>query len=418
MRIAVVGGGISGLGAAWLISKDPDHEVVLFERDDRLGGHTHTHRTTIDGTAWNVDSGFVVYNDDHYPLFKRLVDELKLASQPIDMGLSVLDGRTGMEYNAGSFGSLLARPRNLLDQKFLKMLAEIKRFDKEAPKLLDTEGAGPLLGEYLREQKYSPMFIDNHIVPLVSALWYLSPAQALDFPCKYLVRYMRSHKMLDASRRPQWRCLVGGSMRYIEEMRKDWKVTERTNTPALRIARDDDGVRIFSKLGEERFDEVILACHSDQALRLLVDPSEMETKILGAMPYQESEVVLHTDARLLPRKKRAWAAWNAYIPAKPSSVCTVSFYMNALQKLEAPEPLIVTFNRTAEIDTSKIIARNTYQHPLYTRQSIDAQHQRVKINGQRHTWFSGAYWRYGFHEDGLRTAVSVAKALGVEWHQH
>ncbi|MBS0457199.1 MAG: FAD-dependent oxidoreductase [Proteobacteria bacterium] len=418
MRIAVVGGGISGLGAAWLISKDPDHQVTLFEREERLGGHVDTQRVQVGGQEYDVDMGFSAYTDENFPLFKRLLDELHVKSQPVHMGLSVLDGRSGMEYNASSVGSLLARPRNLLDQKFLLMLAEIKRFHKEAPHLLEGEGAGPTLGEYLREQKYSSMFVDNHIVPLVGALWLAPVAHVMALPGKYVVRFLRSHKMLRDGKHLQWRSIVGGSARYVEAMRKDWKVAERLNTPVLRITRDDDAVRIASKHGEERFDQVILACHSDQALRLLADPSEMETRLLGAMRYQENEAVLHTDARLLPRKKRAWGAWNAYVAPQASDQCTLSYCMNILQKLDSPEPLIVTLNRTAEIDPAKILARKSLHHPVYDRQSIDAQHQRVKINGQRRTWFSGAYWRYGFHEDGLRTAVSVAKAMDVEWHHH
>ncbi|MBS0193474.1 MAG: FAD-dependent oxidoreductase [Proteobacteria bacterium] len=418
MKIAVVGGGISGLGAAWLISKDPDHEVVLFEREEYLGGHTRTHKVTLDGRAFNVDLGFTAYNDENYPLFKRLLDELGVASQPVHVGISVQDARSGIDYNTTSFSSLMARPRNLLDQKFLKMLSEVKRFDNQAPHILEMEGAGPTIGEYVREQQYSPMFIDNHLVPMVSALWLTSPQQVLNLPGKYLIRFLRSHKMLQARKQPEWRTVVDGSARYVEEMRKGWKVAERLNTPVLRIARDEDAVRITTKNGEESFDQVILACHSDQALKLLSDASEMETKILGAMSYQTCEAILHTDARLLPAKKRAWAAWNAHIPAKPATACTMSFCMNILQKLDAPEPIILTLNRSNEIDTSKIITRASWQHPVFTRESIDAQNQRVKINGQRRTWFSGAYWRYGFHEDGLRTAISVAKALGVEWHHH
>jgi predicted NAD/FAD-binding protein len=416
MRVAVVGGGISGLGAAWLISRDPDHQVVLFERDDRLGGHTHTHKVQMDGREFNVDTGFIVYNNENYPLLKRLFDELGVATQPTQMSFSVQDGRSGLEYNAAGFGSLMANPRNLLDQKFLKMLGEIKRFYKEAHHLLETEGAGPTLGEYLREQNYSPMFVDDHLLPMVSALWSAPPSQIMNFPGKYLIRFMRNHRMLQVKGRPEWRTVTGGSARYIELMSKGWKVQTRLGAPVLKILRDDDVVRLVTDDGEERFDQVVLACHSDQALGLLGDPSEQEKAILGAIPYQENEAVLHTDARLLPKKKKIWAAWNAYVPAQPGNNCTVSYYMNLLQNLDAPEPLIVTLNRTAEIDPARIISKMRYQHPVFTRKSIDAQNQRVKINGQRRTWFTGAYWRYGFHEDGLRTAVSVAKALDVEWH--
>lgn len=414
MRIAVVGSGIAGLSAAWLLSRE--HEVVLFERDDRLGGHTHTHKIVLENREFAVDTGFIVYNNEHYPLLRRLFDELGVASQPTNMSFSVQDARSGLEYNPGSFGNLMAHPRNLLDPKFLKMLSEIKRFYKEAGHLLETEGAGPTLGDYLREQKYSPMFIEDHLVPMVSALWSAPSSQIMNFPGKYLVRFMRNHNMLQVNGRPQWRTVTGGSSRYIDMMRRTWKVEERLETPVLRILRTDDDVRLVTDDGEERFDQVVLACHSDQALAMLGDASEMETSILGAIPYQNNDAVLHTDARLLPRNRKAWAAWNSYVPAHESSACTVSYYMNMLQSLDAPEPLIVSLNRTDDIDPSKIIAMMKYQHPVYTSTSIAAQNRRVAINGQRRTWFCGAYWRYGFHEDGLRSAVSVAKALDVEWH--
>jgi predicted NAD/FAD-binding protein len=416
MRIAVVGGGISGMAAAWLLSRDPDHEIVLFERDDRLGGHAHTHKVVMDGKLFMVDTGFIVYNNENYPLLKRLFEELGVATQPTTMSFSVQDSRNGLEYNAGNFGTLMANPRNFFDQKFLKMLGEIKRFYKEAHHLLETEGAGPTLGDYLREQNYSAMFIEDHLVPMVSALWSAPANQIMNFPGKYLIRFMRNHRMLQVSGRPEWRTVTGGSSKYIELMRKGWKVAERLETPVLRILREEDCVRVVTDEGEEKFDQVVLACHSDQALAMLGDPTDEERNILGAIPYQDNEAVLHTDPRLLPKKRKAWAAWNAYVPAQPGNACTVSYCMNILQKLDASEAIVVTLNRTAEIDPSKIIARMRYQHPVFTTKSINAQNRRVAINGQRRTWFSGAYWRYGFHEDGLRSAVSVAKALDVEWH--
>ena len=414
MRIAVVGSGISGLAAAWLLSRD--HQVVLFERESRLGGHTHTHKVVMNGREFAVDTGFIVYNEETYPLLKRLFSELGVATQPTNMGFSVQDARSGLEYNAGSLGSLLANPRNMVDPKFLKMLGEIKRFYKEAHHLLETEGAGPTLGKYLQQQQYSPMFVEDHLIPMVSALWSAPAKQIMNFPGKYLIRFMRNHRMLQVHGRPQWRTVTGGSSRYIDLMRKNWKVQERLETPVLRILRTDDDVRLVTDDGEERFDHVVLACHSNQALALLGDASETETSILGAIPYQDNDVVLHTDARLLPSRKKLWAAWNAYVPAQPGAACTVSYCMNILQALDAPQPLIVTLNRSADIDPNKIIATMKYQHPVYTSASINAQNRRVAINGLRRTWFTGAYWRYGFHEDGLRSAVSVAKALDVEWH--
>ncbi len=416
MKIAVVGSGIAGLGAAWLLARDRDNEVVLFERESRIGGHTHTHKVVLENREFSVDTGFIVYNNENYPLLKRLFDELGVPTQPTNMSFSVQDARSGLEYNAGSLGGLFAQPRNLLAPKFLKMMGEIKRFYKEAHHILEIEGAGPTIGDYLREQKYSPLFVEDHLIPMVSALWSSPSTQIMNFPAKYLVRFMRNHQMLQVKGRPQWRTVTGGSSRYIDLMRKDWNVQERLETPVLRILRTEDDVRLVTDDGEERFDHVVIACHSDQALAMLADPSEAETSILGAIPYQNNDVVLHTDARLLPRNRRAWAAWNAYVPAQDSGKCTVSYYMNTLQSLDAPEPLIVSLNRTDDIDPAKIIAFMKYQHPVFTSASISAQNRRVAINGQRRTWFCGAYWRYGFHEDGLRSSVSVAKALDVEWH--
>ena len=413
MKIAVVGSGIAGLGAAWLLSRQ--HEVVLFEREARLGGHTHTHRVTMQGREFAVDTGFIVFNNENYPLLARLFHELGVASQPTTMSFSVQDARNGLEYNAGSLGGLFCQPRNLLAPKFLRMLREIRRFYREAHHLLETEGAGPTLGAYLREQDYSPLFIQDHLIPMASALWSSPSDRIMNFPAKYLVRFMRNHQMLQIKGRPQWRTVTGGSSRYIDAMQRNWKVQTRLKTTVLRVMRDDDRVRVTTDGGEEQFDQLVMACHSDHALALLGDASELERSILGAMPYQNNDTVLHTDARLLPRNRKAWAAWNAYVPAQENAACTVSYCMNILQALDAPKPLIVTLNRSAEIDPDKIIARMRYRHPVFTQTSVQAQNRRAAINGLRRTWFAGAYWRYGFHEDGLRSAVSVANGLGVQW---
>ena len=413
MKIAVVGSGIAGLGAAWVLSRE--HEVVLFEREDRLGGHTHTHNVTLGGREYAVDTGFIVFNDQNYPLLTQLFGELDVASESTTMSFSVQDARNGLEYNAGSLDGLFCQRRNLFAPKFLRMLGEIKRFYRDAHALLETAGPGPTLHDYLREQDYSALFIEDHLIPMASALWSSPSAQIAEFPAKYLIRFMRNHNMLQVAGRPQWRIVSGGSSRYIEAMRKRWKVQERLDTPVLRILREEDGVRLATDDGEERFDHVVLACHSDQALALLGDANELERNILGAIPYQDNDVVLHTDASLLPRNRKAWAAWNAYVPAGAGEACTVSYCMNILQSLDAPEPLVVTLNRSHDIDPAKIIARMRYQHPLYTHSSVDAQKRRGAINGLRRTWFAGAYWRHGFHEDGLRSAVSVARALDVEW---
>ena len=413
MRIAVIGSGIAGLGAAWLLSRQ--HEVVLFEKDERLGGHTHTHRVALAGREVAVDSGFIVHNPTNYPLLTRLFDELGVRSQATTMSFSVHDARNGLEYNATNLDGLFCQRRNLLSPRFLRMVREILRFYRECPALLDAPGEGPSLGDYLREGGYSPMFIEDHLVPMASALWSSPSSTILSFPAKYLVRFMANHHMLRVNERPQWRVVEGGSSTYVAAMSRNWPVQVRLATPARRITREQDAVVVNSRDGDERFDQVVLACHSDQALSLLAAPSQAEREILGAIPYQDNETVLHTDARLLPKRRKAWAAWNAYVPAQHDGQCTVSYCMNLLQSLDSPEPFVVTLNRSADIAADKIIARMRYQHPVYTHASVAAQSRRHEINGVDRIWYAGAYWGFGFHEDGLRSAVDVAHALGQPW---
>ena len=413
MRIAVIGSGIAGLGCAWLLSRQ--HEVVLFEKDGRLGGHTHTHRFARDGRDYAVDSGFIVHNPTNYPLLTRMFDELGVASQDTTMSFAVHDERSGLEYNAGSLDGLFCQRRNLLSPRFLRMVREILRFYRECPALLAEDGDGPTLGEYLGRNGYSPMFVDDHLVPMASALW-SSPSQTiLSFPAKYLVRFMANHHMLNAGERPPWRVVRGGSSSYIEAMSRSWAVQVRLSQPVRRVRRTDVGVVVATAQSEDIFDQVVLACHSDQALALLENPTRTERDVLGAIEYQENETILHTDARLLPTRRKAWAAWNAHVPATPGAPCTVSYCMNLLQSFESPEPFVVTLNRTQDIAADKIVARMRYQHPVYTHPSVAAQARRGEINGSDRIWFAGAYWGFGFHEDGLRSGVDIARALGVSW---
>lgn len=413
MRIAVIGSGIAGLGAAWLLSRE--HEVVLFEREARLGGHTHTHRVEQGGKAYSVDSGFIVMNPQNYPLLTALFDELGVPTQPTTMSFSVQDARSGLEYNATNLDSLFCQRRNLVSPKFWRMVRDITRFYRESPALLAEAGDGPSLGDYLRDNDYSPMFIEDHLVPMACALW-SSPSQSiLQFPAKYLVRFMDNHHMLQVSERPEWRVVAGGSSSYIEALRRQWKVQVRLSSPARRVRREADRAFVATDDGEEAFDQVLLACHSDQALALLADPSDAEREVLGAIPYQANETVLHTDARLLPKNRRAWAAWNAYVPAAPGAACTVSYCMNHLQSLESERPFVVTLGRGQDIDPARVLARMRYHHPVYTHASVAAQARRGEINGVNRTWYAGAYWGFGFHEDGLRSGVEVARALGVQW---
>jgi len=415
MKIAVIGSGIAGLGAAWLLSRQ--HQVVLFEKESRLGGHTHTHKVVQAGREYAIDSGFIVHNPMNYPLLTRMFAELGIASQPTTMGFSVQDARSGLEYNATSLNAMFCQRRNLLSPKFLRMVREILRFYRECSALLhDTDpGPGPSLGDYLQANGYSRLFIENHLIPMASALWSSPATKILDFPAKYLVRFMDNHHMLQVDQRPEWRVVSGGSSRYIEALEREWTVNTRLATPVRSVRREPGRVLIDSGAGDEDFDQAVFACHSDQALALLTDASDDEREILGAITYQDNETVLHTDARILPKRRKAWAAWNAYIPATPGGECTVSYCMNLLQSIASPEPFVVTLNRTADIAADKIIATMRYRHPVYTHASVAAQGRRERINGVKRSWFAGAYWGFGFHEDGLRSGVDVAHALGVSW---
>lgn len=413
MRIAVIGSGIAGLASAWLLSRE--HAVTLFEASDRLGGHTHTHDIDMQGRRYAVDSGFIVHNPVNYPLLTRMFDELGVASQPTTMSFSVRNEASGLEYNATTLDTLFCQRRNLLSPRFLGMVRDLARFYREAPALLSGDGQGPTIGEYLDANRYGSAFRDEHLVPMASALWSSPAARILGFPARYLVQFMANHQMLQLSDRAQWRVVQGGSSSYIRAMRQGWNVDERLRCPVRSVGRDAEGVELRTDAGLERFDQAVLACHSDQALALLTDPGDRERAVLGAMPYQANDTVLHTDASLLPRNRKAWAAWNAFIPREPGDACTVSYCMNLLQGIDSPEPFIVTLNRSAAIDPAKVLRRMSYHHPVYSHASVAAQSRKAEIQGQRRTWFAGAYWGWGFHEDGMRSAVEVAEALGVNW---
>jgi len=413
MRIAVIGSGIAGLASSWLLARA--HEVTLFEANDYVGGHTHTHEIELGGRHYAVDTGFIVYNPHHYPLLTRLFAELGVATQPTTMSFAVRNDRSGLEYNATDLRGLFCRKRNLVSPRFLRMLADIARFYREAPALLERDDDGPDLDAYLAERRYSPAFRDDHLVPMASALWSSPSARIGAFPAKYLVRFMANHQMLQAGGRAPWRVVRGGSQGYVRALRSRWRVRERIGCAATALRRAHDGVVVEHARGSDAFDQVVLACHGDQALALLGDATERERDVLGAFRYQTNDTVLHTDAGLLPRRRRAWAAWNALVPQRAGDECTVSYCMNLLQALDAPDPIVVSLNATARIAPEKILRRLRYEHPLYTHAAVRAQRRKPEIQGVNRTWFAGAYWGWGFHEDGMRSAVEVADALGVRW---
>jgi uncharacterized protein len=418
MRIAVLGTGISGMLAAHLLSAE--HEVTVFEAADRLGGHTHTVQLELDGRRHAVDTGFIVFNDWTYPNFIRLLEHLQVPSQVSEMSFSVRSEVTGLEYNGHSLDTLFAQRRNLVRPRFLGMLRDILRFNRMAGELLDLPDgdAGPTLGDYLARRRFGSAFTEDYILPMGGAIWSASASQMLLFPAKYFVRFFSNHGMLSVDQRPTWRVLVGGSRSYIAPLTAPYAERIHLSAPVQSLARDADGVTVQARgRPAERFDAAVVAAHADQALAMLADPSDAERQVLSAFTYQENQTVLHTDERLMPRAKRAWAAWNFHQLGRSGeehSRVAVSYYMNRLQTLEAPPHFLVTLNHTAAIRPECILRRLTYHHPVYTHGAVAAQKRRSEINGPRKTWYCGAYWGYGFHEDGVNSALAVAKDFGIQ----
>jgi len=409
MKIAIVGSGISGLYAAHYLSKH--HQITVYEANSHLGGHTDTHNIVLAERTYAVDTGFIVFNEHHYVNFCRFLSDLKVASQPSEMTFSVADAISGLEYNATTLDKLFCQRRNLFRPRFYRMVKDILRFYREAPALLESNDDDLTLGDYLQQQHYSSTFIDDHILPMASALWSGPPQRVRNFPARYFVAFMANHQMLKTDNRPEWRTVCGGSSTYIQAFRREFNGDIRLNCPVQAVNRDKTGVTLRSHQGQERYDHIIMACHSDQALRLLQDASVQETEILGDMTYEDNDVVLHTDTKLMPKHPKAWASWNALKLSEAQTGCTVTYYMNMLQNLEAPEPLLVTLNCTDQIDPGKILQQRHYHHPVYTPASLAAQKRRKEINGVNNTWYVGAYWGWGFHEDGAKSAQEVINLL-------
>jgi uncharacterized protein len=413
MKIAVVGAGVSGLVAAHLLA--PEHDLTVFEAAPYAGGHTNTVRVdTADETHW-VDTGFIVFNDRNYPRFERLLGRLGVKAQPSNMSFAVSDTHGDFEYSSTSANGLFAKRAHLATPWFHRMLADVVRFQREARKLLSTDGAGPSLGQFLDEHRYSRAFVDRLIVPQAAAVWSADPRQMWTFPARFLVEFFDNHGMLGLRDRPKWRTVEGGSHRYVETLTAPWRDRVRLNTPVQSIARHDDHVEITAQGHDaERFDHVILATHSDQALQLLADPSDREHELLGAIPYQPNEAVLHTDQALLPRRRRAWASWNYHLLDEPTGKPTVTYHMNRLQTLRAEREFCVTLNHSDAIDPGKVIRTIPYAHPVYTSQGQAAQARHDEISGQNRTHYCGAYWGWGFHEDGVASGERVARQLGAQ----
>lgn len=413
MRIAVVGSGISGLVAAHYLSRR--HEVSLFEAEGRLGGHTHTVDVEVPSGRYAVDTGFIVFNDWTYPNFIRLMKDLGVAAQPSDMSFSVKVESSGLEYNGTDMNRLFSQRSNLFRPSFYRMILDIVRFNREAPALLDAAGAEDMtLGAYLAENRYSREFTDHYIVPMGSAIWSASVKQMELFPAATFVRFFKNHGFLSVDDRPRWRTIRGGSRSYIDGMIAPFKERVRLNSPVRSVRREADGVTLNVAGAEARFDHVVLASHSDQALRMLADADGTETELLAAFAYQENTTLLHMDTSLLPARRRAWASWNYLVPRAAGERVAVTYVMNILQSLSAPETFCVSLNLEDRIDPAKVIRRMTYHHPVYTARAVAAQARWPEISGRNRTHFCGAYWGFGFHEDGVKSALRVCESLGVK----
>jgi predicted NAD/FAD-binding protein len=415
MRIAIVGAGISGLTVAHLI--DQVHDVTVFEAAGYAGGHTNTVRVDTPYETQHVDTGFIVFNDRNYPRFERLLQRLGVPSQPSTMSFSVSDGRGDFEYSGSSPNGLYAKRAHLITPWFQRMIADLVRFNRAARSLASEtrqDAAEISLGHWLERQRFSRPFIERLIVPQAAAVWSADPAQMWTFPARFLAEFFDNHGMLGLSDRPQWRTVSGGSARYVDALTARLRGRVRLDTPVRTIARARDHVLLTPQGGEpERFDEVVLATHSDQALALLAEPTDIERRLLGSLRYQDNEAVLHTDAAMLPRRRRAWASWNYHLLADPGERATVTYHMNRLQSLRAEREFCVTLNRTEAIDPSRIIRRIAYAHPVYTPAGVAAQARVAEITGHNRTHFCGAYWGWGFHEDGVVSAERVAVRLGA-----
>jgi len=408
MKIAIIGTGISGNVLAYHLCKD--HDITVYEANDYIGGHTHTHKLDINGRPYNIDTGFIVFNYNTYPNFTALLDELNVDTQKSIMSFSVKCELTGLEYNGNNLNSLFAQRKNLFRPSFYRMISDILRFNREAPNIMESRDNISSLGEYLKTNKYSQQFIDQYIIPMGSAIWSSSYKQMLNFPAQFFIRFFINHGLLNVQNRPQWHVIKGGSKTYLKKLTSSYKQDIRLNSKVLKVNRFPDHVEILTKNNSpEKYDFVFFACHSDQALSLINNVNTFEYNTLSAFPYQKNEAILHTDTRLLPKRKLAWGSWNYHRLNNKEQPVALTYNMNMLQGIDSKETFCVTLNNTAAIDESKIIKQLEYAHPLFTYRTIDAQKKHSQINGINRCFYAGAYWRYGFHEDGVVSALDTLK---------
>ena len=404
MKVAVIGSGISGNTLAYLLNKN--HDVTLYEKDKRIGGHSHTHEIVINNKKVNVDTGFIVFNKKTYPLFTSLLNNLGVKYENSNMSFSVFSKENNFEYNGTSLNSLFSQRRNLLSPKFLKMIFEILRFNKESIKL---KSKTILLKQYLKNNNYSSYFCKNYILPMGAAIWSSDINTILNFPAHFFINFFKNHGMLSVSDRPQWLTIKGGSQEYVKKLTSGFKNKIRLNSKIKNIVRYKSYVVIEDNKSKEKFDYVFFACHSDEALEILKKPTADEVKILSALPYQKNDIILHTDSSIMPQKKLSWAAWNYNIDSPDDSPITLTYNMNILQNIKTKDALLVTLNPKLPISKGKVIKQLQYTHPKFSKESVIAQLKNKIISGKNRTFYSGAYWGKGFHEDGVKSAYEAVK---------
>ncbi len=405
MKIAIIGTGISGNVLGYHLHKE--HEVTVFEANDYIGGHTHTHDISLHGRDYKIDTGFIVFNYQTYPRFIELLDLLNVDVQKSNMSFSVKCALSGLEYNGNNLNSLFAQRSNLFKPSFYRMISNILSFNKECLSLLETDSTISL-GDYLNNNGYSQQFIDFYIVPMGSAIWSSSYEQMMAFPAQFFIRFFRNHGLLNVNDRPDWYVIKNGSNAYVDKLINGFKDTIRLGSPVRKVKRLPQHVEITTDdVTAEKFDFVFFACHSDQALAMLDRPDNLENDILSSFPFQDNEVILHTDTHLLPKRKLAWGAWNYHRTGNLVNPVALTYDMNILQGIQSEDTFCVTLNNTAAIDESKILKRLNYAHPLFTQQSIHSQARHSDLNGNNRCFYAGAYWRYGFHEDGVVSALNT-----------
>jgi len=412
MRIAIIGSGISGLTAAYLLNHD--HEITLYEANDHIGGHTHTHDIEIEGKIWAVDSGFIVYNERTYPNFIRILDELGVERKPTRMGFSVKSVSNNLEYAGHSLDGLFSQRRNLIRPSFWRMIKSILRFKKESEEQLNELPLDMTIGSFLEKNHYPSEFIEHFIIPMGAAIWSTMPNMMTEIPAVFFIRFFQNHGILAIKDKPTWWVINGGSKNYVKKMTAGFTDRIMVSTPVKRVKRNDS-IEIIAGSPQHmtRFDAVVFACHSDQALALLADPSYAENEILRAITYQKNDVLLHTDHSVLPTRRKAWSSWNYQLDSDPERPVALTYNMNILQGLESSVTFCVTLNDPEAVSPDRIIKEITYHHPLITVESISAQKRKNEISGVNNTYYCGAYWHNGFHEDGVVSAMDACELLAT-----